>query len=149
MKKIRQAAPQDAYRIAEIIVFNYRLNFYPIFRNDAFYFDEMQVMSIAEKYLTDEEVIRNTYVYDDGTIKGVIQVSDNEIKKLFVEPVLQGCGIGEKLLKYAVENCNAYFLWALEKNKRAIKFYQRNGFKLTDDKKFEYDTTEYLVRLER
>jgi len=38
---------------------------------------------------------------------------------------------------------------ALEKNSRAIRFYERNGFHLTDEKKPEEDTAEYLVKLKR
>ena len=45
----------------------------------------------------------------------MIQISGDEIRKLFVEPVLQGSGIGEKLLNYAVESRGAAWLWALEK----------------------------------
>ena len=88
-------------------------------------------------------------VYDDGAVKGMIQIENQEIKKLFVEPVLQGNGIGSKLLTYAIEKHNANTLWALEKNVRAIRFYERHGFQITTDKKLEEDTTEYLVRLER
>ena len=68
----------------------------------------------------------------------------DEIKKLFVEPVLQGSGIGEKLLNHAVESRGAAWLWALEKNERAIKFYRKHGFRLTDEKKLE-DGTEAAV----
>ena len=70
-------------------------------------------------------------------------------KKLFVEPVLQGNAIGSKLLTYAVEYEHANTLWALEKNTRAIRFYERHGFKITTDKELEEDTTEYLIRLEK
>ena len=37
----------------------------------------------------------------------------------------------------------------IRKNIRAISFYQRHDFHLTGQKKFEEDTTEYLVKLER
>jgi len=36
MSPIRKATAADLARIAEIEIFNYRLNFYPIFRNDWF-----------------------------------------------------------------------------------------------------------------
>ena len=98
---------------------------------------------IIKKY-ADE--INSFYVYDDGTVKGFVCVETTEIKKLFVEPVLQNKGIGSKLLQFAVEN-GADNLWALEKNTAAIRFYKRYGFRLTGDKKFEEDTTEYLVKL--
>ena len=35
---IRKATINDINRIAEIEIFNYRLNFYPIFKSDNFYF---------------------------------------------------------------------------------------------------------------
>lgn len=146
MKNIRKATVGDLARIVEIVIFNYRLNFYPIFKNDDYYFNELQVPTLIKQY---EGIINNMWVYDDGVVKGFIQIENQEIKKLFVEPVLQGNCIGSKLLIYAIENYNANTLWALEKNTRAIRFYERHGFKVTADKKLEDDTTEYLVRLER
>lgn len=145
---IRQATQNDAYRIAEIEVFNYRLNFYPIFRNDKFYFEELQVSSEAEK-LADEEILQNTYVYDDGVVKGFIIIDGAEVWKLFVEPVLHGQGIGAVLLEYAKEVHSASSLWALEKNTRAIKFYESHGFTVTEEKISEEGTLEYLVRMKR
>ena len=146
MNNIRQAISEDLSRIAEIIVFNYRLNFYPIFQDEDFYFNEMQVANLVDVY---RESVGSMWVYDDGTIKGVIQIENREIKKLFVEPALQGRAIGAALLQYAVSECEAEYLWALEKNVRAISFYEKHGFHVTDDKKYEEDTTEFLVRLER
>ena len=146
MENIRQATIADLSRIAEIVIFNYRLNFYPIFQNDDYYFNELQVSKVAKQY---EDVVGNMWVYDDSVIKGVIQIENGEIKKLFVEPALQGKSIGSFLLKYAMEEHKANTLWALEKNTRAIHFYERHGFKITADKKLEEDTTEYLIRLER
>ena len=143
---IRKATNNDLTRIAEIEVFNYRLNFYPIFRDDEFYFDELQVPKRMEAF---EALIESIWVYDDGVVKGFIQVDGQEIKKLFVEPVLQGNAIGAELLNFAVTVCNADHLWALEKNLRAIRFYERHGFCVTPEKKLEEDTTEYLVRMER
>jgi len=146
MNNIRKVQKEDLVRIAEIEVFNYRLNFYPIFKNDWFYFDELQVPKLLEKY---KDFMDNLWVYDDGVVKGFIQVENQEVRKLFVEPILQGHSIGTKLLTYAIKQMNVRYLWALEKNTKAIAFYERNGFWVTTDKKLEDDTTEYLVRLER
>ena len=144
MKNIRQATEKDLSRIAEIEIFNYRLNFYPIFKSDWFYFEYLTVPSLMEKYSVETG---SFYVYDDGVIKGFVKISDNEIQKLFVEPVLQGNKIGDALVNFATEKLSADNLWALEKNTKAIKFYEKHGFKLTGEKKFEEDTTEYLVKL--
>lgn len=143
---IRQATPDDLNRIAEIEVFNYRLKFYPIFLDDGFYFGELQVPNVARRYADSLEDLR---VWDDGVVKGFILVHSGEVKKLFVEPVLQGQGIGARLLEYAVEHLSAKTLWALDKNTGAIRFYQRHGFRLTCEKRLEDGTSEYLVRMEQ
>ena len=145
-KYVRKAEKGDLIRIAEIYIFNYRLNFYPIFKNDEFYFIELQTDILAESF---ERKLGNLFVYDDGAVKGFIETEKTEIKKLFVEPVLQGNLIGSALLSFALENLKADFLWALEKNARAIKFYERHGFKLTGEKKLEEDTAEYLICMKK
>ena len=139
---IRPAEQKDAGRIAEMFIFNYRLNFYPIFRNDQYYFDDLQVGKM-------DVPLQNTFVYDDGVVKGFVQLNGQEVRKLFVEPVLQGQGIGAALLEYAVHQHGARFLWALEKNTRAVAFYQCHGFHATGERRPEEDTAEYLIRLER
>lgn len=149
MSNIRQARQDDVSRLAEIEIFNYRLNFYPIFKNDWYYFNELSILDEINKYHCNENIIHNTYVYDDGVVKGFIRIDGDEVKKLFVEPVLQGQSIGAKLLEYGIKHHNVTFLWALEKNKKAISFYERNGFYITNNKKYEDGTTEYLVRLVR
>ena len=149
MNNIRQANLADAARLAEVEIFNYRLNFYPIFKNDWFYFEEKQVPKGMRRYETEEGLLENTFVYDDGVVKGFIQMDGAKVAKLFVEPVLQGNGIGAKLLEYAVAEKRATHLWALEKNVKAIRFYERHGFNVTEEKNLEEGTTEYLVRLER
>ena len=143
---IQKAKQDDLNRIAEIEIFNYRLKFYPIFQDDEYYFGELQVPNVAKRYADSLEDIR---VWDDGVVKGFILVKDSEVKKLFVEPVLQGQGIGARLLEYAVEHLSAKTLWALEKNEGAIRFYQRHGFRLTGERQLEHGTSEYLVQMEK
>ena len=149
MNNIRQATLADTARIAEIEIFNYRLNFYPIFLCDEFYFGDKQVPKEMKRYETEAGLLNNTYVYDDGVVKGFIQIDGSKVAKLFVEPVLQGRGIGAKLLEFAVSQKQVTHLWALEKNGKAIRFYERHGFYVTEEKELEEGTTEYLVKLER
>lgn len=146
---IRKAEPDDLSRIAEILVFNNRMYYFPIFKDAEYSFGEMQVVSLIDRYLKKENVIQNIYVYDDGLIKGFVQMDGTEIEKLYVDPFFQSAGIGGELVEYAIEKLYADRLWALEKNVRAISFYQRHGFRLIGQKKLEEGTTEYLVRLER
>ena len=142
---IREAKLDDLARIAEIEVFNYRLNFYHIFQDDNFYFQEMQVLNVINE---NKKRLGQLWVFDeDGIVKGFMWVDSQQIKKLFVEPVLQSRGIGSTLLEYAVDKLGATYLWALEKNTRAIAFYKRHGFQTTEEKMLEEGTTEYLVKL--
>ena len=137
MENIRKALASDAGRIAEIIVTNYRVNFYPFFHNDEFYFKELNVLDTASEYADGSEVLNNTFVYDDGVVKGIIRIKGKEIEKLYIEPAFQSSGIGAKLLRFAVERYGADRLWALEYNKRGIAFYERNGFTLNGEKMIE------------
>lgn len=146
---IRKARMDDLSRIAEIYVFNNRMNYLPIFNDERFSFDELQVISLADNYFKKDEVLTNIYVFDDSIIKGFIQMYETEICKLYVDTFFQSKGIGNILIEYAVKELHADELWALEKNIRAISFYQKHGFHLTGEKKFEEGTTEYLLKLKR
>ena len=130
------------------MIFNNRVNFYPIFQCDEYSFGELQVTTLAQEYLEKAEMLGNTYVYDDGIVRGYIRVNGDELHQLYVDTFFQNRGIGEKLLRFAVEDRGIKWLWALEKNTGAIRFYERHGFHMTDIKIFEEGTTEYLVRME-
>ena len=53
----------------------------------------------------------------------------------------------KNIRKAIISDLKASHLWALEKNIRAIRFYERHVFRMTADRKLEEDATEYLVRL--
>lgn len=146
---IRKAGVRDLSRVAEIYVFNNRVNYLPIFKDETFSFGELQVVSLVDQYFKKDEIISNLYVFDNGLIRGFIQMKETEICKLYVDSFFQNQGFGDQLIKYAIKELGADHLWALEKNTRAISFYQRYGFYLTGTKKFEEGTTEYIVKLLR
>ena len=146
MNNVRKADRKDLARIAEIQIFNYRLFFYPIFRSDEYYFEELQVPSLMKKY---EAELDSLYVYDDGVVKGFIKIEETYIARLFVEPVLQNASIGSRLLEYAVTEHQADHLWVLEKNEKAIRFYERHGFSATGERKPEDGTDEFLILFRR
>ena len=92
-------------------------------------------------------MLSRIWVYDDGIVKGLIHVVDKEIVELYVDFFFQGQGVGSQLMEFAKSNFPVEYLWAIEKNTDAIRFYLRHGFCLTDQKKYEEGTTEYLVML--
>ena len=125
-KVIRKAEITDISRISEIYVFNNRQVYYPVFHNIKFSFAELQVLSFAKEL--ERERLQETFVYDDGIVKGFVTVHDHEIEKLHVESFFRRSRIGSALLRYALSHCSATFLWVLKKNENAIAFYKKNGF---------------------
>lgn len=145
---IRKAATCDLSRIAEIFVFNNRINYFPIFKQEEFSFGELQVVSMIDNYFSKDEILNNLFVAEDnGIIKGFMEIRKNEIGKLYVDPCFQSRGIGDQLIEYAKDCLHVDFLWALEKNIKARKFYNRHGFIENGEKELEEDTTEYLLKL--
>ena len=98
----------------------------------------------------DQEIIRGCQDLHNEKIRYYRRkIEDTYIARLFVEPVLQNASIGSVLLEYAVKEHDADHLWALEKNAKAIRFYERHGFTATGEKKQEDGTSEYLVLLRK
>ena len=99
---IRKAKEKDLSRIAEIFICNNRINYFPIFKDESYSFGELQVVSFIDNYLKKDEVFKNLYIYDDGLIRGFIQMNGTEICKLYVDPWFQGrkiiCGHLKKML---------------------------------------------------
>ena len=148
MSCIRKAVPSDACRLSEIEVFNYRMYFYPLFRTDDYFFSELNVPVLMQEYLDRPELIKHTFVFDDGAVKGFVRINGDEIEKLFVEPVFQNIGIGSALLEHALCSASAGRLLVLEKNAGAIRLYERHGFRMTDHRQRVDDTDEYFVKME-
>ncbi len=122
---IRAAEKKDLSRIAEIFVFNNRTNYFPIFKDEYYSFSELQVVTVIENFENYIGRLSETYVYDDGIIRGFITVSDGEIQKLYTDTFFQRRGIGKLLLEFAVEKLNAYFLFALEKKCKSDSVLQK------------------------
>lgn len=146
---IRPAEKQDISRIAEILIFAKRCHYREIFQNDAVTFGEMLVYPLAQSYLDHPEQLEGMWVYDDGFVKGMLRLSGEEIVELYVDPFFEQMGIGSSLIDCAIKKHSCRFLWVLEKNTNAIRFYQARGFALTDERKPEPGTTEYIVKMKR
>ena len=132
---IRKAEAADASRIAEILVFAKRTHYRPIFQDDAVSFGKLQVLPIAQDLLDHPEKLSQYQVYDDGIIKGLIRLDVDEIAELYVEPLLEGQGVGSALIGYAMDKILHPHLWVLDGNDKALEFYQKHGFTLTGEKR--------------
>lgn len=91
---------------------------------------------IDEPYwLSNRELVRDSlceatiYVYEDEKeIRGFIGLMDNYVAGIFVDFRHQSAGIGKALLDCVKKDCVALQLKVFTKNRRAMKFYEREGF---------------------
>lgn len=145
-RMIRRAAASDASRIAEILVFTKRMNYRRIFQNDKVSFGEIQVYPIAREYMENPEKLEGVWVYDDEFVKGVLHIAEDRIEELYVDHFFENCGIGGEMMAFALEK-NCRYLWVLEKNEDARRFYERHGFAPTGEKRLQEGTTEYIMEM--
>lgn len=160
---VRPAQQKDASRLAEILIFAKRCAYRPIFQNDPVSFNEMQVLDLALSFRDREEERKNIYVYDDGIVRGMMKWTKEEtpegkcrvqLEQLYVEPFFQGMGIGKALMQECLnkarqEGAMEVWLYVLEKNEKARKFYEKSGFEWDKTRWPEAGTPEYLLRYQR
>jgi len=133
----------DISRVAEIHVFAQRKAYRGIFSDD-WLFRETTVFSRAEEAGTwfEEEGVEGFVFEDADIIKGFVVISPCpdkgkphalELERIFVDPLMQGQGIGAKLLEFCEKNAyerdfSEVCLWTLEDNKEARDFYEKRGY---------------------
>lgn len=146
---LRKAGNMDISRIAEILIFTKRTTYRPIFKNDNVSFNEMQVLKEIEK-LSQPSALDNIYVYDDGIVKAMVKIEDvgekTKVSEFFVDPFFQREGIGTKILNTVIEKSKEVFLYVLDKNERAIRFYVKMGFKYTGEKEEFLNSGFYMLK---
>lgn len=145
---IRPAEAKDLSRIAEILVFDKRIHYRAIFRDDDVSFNVIQVLPVAAEYAK-PEILGRISVYDDGIVRGMVRIEGTQVRELYVDDFFRNEGIGSALLEYAVREHDADHLWVLEKNLNAIRFYESGGFRLTSERQKQEGTEEFIVRMER
>ncbi|MBE5985226.1 N-acetyltransferase [Lacrimispora sp. AGF001] len=82
-----------------------------------------------------KEILPNASVYvyeDNGIIEGFIGLMNNYIAGIFISKDNQSRGIGRQLLHHVKGNHNELSLKVYEKNQRAVNFYLREGFLVTE-----------------
>lgn len=133
---IRKAKLADIPRIAEIAVFARRMAYRNIFHDDAVSFGDLQVISYA-RALSRLGELDDYYVCDDGILRGYMRVLQQddlcELRELYVDPPLQGEGVGSSLMGHflSISHRRPCELWVLEENQRARLFYETYGFRHT------------------
>ncbi|MBS4888292.1 MAG: GNAT family N-acetyltransferase [Clostridiales bacterium] len=80
----------------------------------------MQVISIIDEYFKFDEVLESIYVFDDGLVSAFMEIKETEICKLYVDPF-----------------------------DKAISFYQKHGFHLTNTTMDIENTNKKIVEMKR
>ncbi|MCL2120703.1 MAG: GNAT family N-acetyltransferase [Clostridiales bacterium] len=129
-------------RVAEIHVFGWRDAYREIISDD--YLFNTMLVSKRMKYF-EEAVVNNSeesYVFDDGILRafmtiGACRDTDKpdsfELWGIYVDPFMQKHGIGSKMVGYCETKASErgfseIYLWVLEKNVKAITFYEKLGY---------------------
>ena len=82
---------------------------------------------LVKEMLSQAEV----YVYEDGQkIQGFIGLDGDYIEGIFVSDEMQSQGIGKALVDFVKEGKTKLRLNVYQKNVRAIRFYQKEGFEI-------------------
>ncbi|EGQ9967362.1 N-acetyltransferase [Vibrio cholerae] len=93
-------------------------------------FWKSQVDNMRNLYIPASE----TYVYEIGSkIEGFYSLHENNLAAIFVQPELQGQGIGKQLLRHAKSQRKMLTLSVYKENQSSYGFYLSQGFKLVNE----------------
>ncbi len=146
--QIREAMAQDALLISRIIACSWRGAYQGLI-------NPVYLSRLPDEYWlpTMRSWLSSGRLYgyiaeDNGTPVGCViygrgrdedHADWGEIVSLYVLPESMGCGVGSSLLQSAIDALQAdgydqVYLWCIAGNNRAEAFYQRHGFRPTDDR---------------
>ncbi len=69
---------------------------------------------------------------NESLVVGFIGVVNKKVEMLFLDPAYFGQTLGQRLLKFAVEELEADQLDVNEQNTKALRFYQKSGFEIVE-----------------
>lgn len=122
MMQIRELQKSDIPRVADIW-FDTNLKAHDFI--SAQYWESH--LDFVKEMLPQAEV----YVYENhGEIQGFVGAAGEFIEGIFVADGMQSQGIGSLLLNYLKDRKARLSLNVYQKNTRAIRFYQREGFQI-------------------
>lgn len=88
-----------------------------------------------------------TWVFDDGAgVEGFVTLIGNEIGGIFVDPSVQGKGIGRSLMDWASLQHEPLLVEVFAENTIGCRFYERYGFRETN-RYHHKPTNQIMIRM--
>ena len=134
---MRQAHPEDVETLLAIqreAALDAYAHIYP---PERYPFPNDDIRAAWAAALADPEV--EVYLGEsDGVAAGSVSVAGDFLRTLYVRPADQGRGVGSALHDFALERLRERGirrakLWTLEENASGRRFYERRGWRLTDE----------------
>jgi GNAT superfamily N-acetyltransferase len=120
---VRHAEPGDGRGIGDVLVDSWRATFdFPAAHPD----EDVRVWVVEHLVPTTESWVA---VHPDGTVVGVLSLSETMVDQLYLSPSWIGRGLGTRLLDLAkTRRPDGLDLYCFQANARARRFYERHGF---------------------
>lgn len=152
---IRPARPEDAAALTALHLDVWDEAYTGLIASEVLAARRVDPESRARRWRENIATTSNTVLVAEGTgerllgfaIAGAVRdepaggLPERELMALYVRAEVYGTGLGHALLRAAIGDGPAY-LWVLEGNARAIRFYERQGFRLDDARKEDPVGTE-------
>jgi GNAT superfamily N-acetyltransferase len=120
---LRPARPADAGQVAEVWLRSFAAALPGVRRAHS---DDEVRRWVADVLLPAHDV---WVADDDGTVVGVLALSDGWLDQLYLDPDRRGEGIGDRFVALAKSRQpRGLQLWTFQVNEPARRFYRRHGF---------------------
>jgi ribosomal protein S18 acetylase RimI-like enzyme len=84
-----------------------------------------------------QQVDKYKLIVIDSNIAGCLLVDNYEdgviLEEIYIEEEYRNLGIGSKIISDLIKKQNIIYLWVYKDNKKAIKLYERFGFKVIEE----------------
>ena len=161
---IRKAHVGDAERLAEIIIYGWRMAYTGLF-SDEYLYGRLLVVDRYKFLVGQLSAEHGYYVYEENdVIKGFVAMGNcrdadcsecaYELIAMYVEPAFKYKGIGAKMLAKCAENARSLGkervkIWVFEDNLNTRKFYEKYGYAPDGATKIPPAVNQPEIRMEK
>ena len=147
--RIRTAVPEDFKVVGKVHSDAWKQAYRGIFPDD--YIDSDTASKRAEEFLQAIKDDKCTYflLEESGKAAGIVKTCEDnnilEIESIYILDEYRGMGLGRQFMDFikTYKPYDSIFLWVLEVNTGARRFYEKNGFKIHEKFRTIYRGVEF------